>query len=112
MSRNMFSYCSAVAAIALLAGGCATGGRADENKKAVQSIADVSKEVDKGKAGVDKTVALLGQLQQDGGMEKTFKEYSDSVDDLQAAGENAAKRGAEMRERKAEYMAKWQTEIE
>jgi uncharacterized coiled-coil DUF342 family protein len=112
MIRIILSHCAIVAAMVLCAVGCSSSSRSEANLQAVQSITDVSGQIDKAKAGVDRTVSLLGQLQADGGTEKTFKDYSDSVNDLQAAGDSAAKRGTAMREKREEYLAKWQADIQ
>jgi len=112
MFRTILSHCAVVAAMALCGVGCSNSVRSDASVQAVQSISDVSAQLDKAKAGVDRTVALLGQLQADGGTEKTFKDYTDSVNDRQDAGDAAAKRGAAMREKREEYLAKWQANIQ
>jgi hypothetical protein len=72
---------------------------------------DMQKNLAKAKADVDRTVVLLGQLEEGTDQKKVFSEYTDSVKKLQAAGENAKKRGEEMKAKREEFLAKWDKEL-
>lgn len=110
--KNFRVISVALMALALtLATGCASSGRAKESEKAVQSMEDMQENLGKAKADVDRTVVLLGQLEEGTDQKKVFSEYTDSVKKLQAAGENAKKRGEEMKAKREEFLAKWDKEL-
>ena len=110
--KNFRVISVALMALALtLATGCTSSGRAKESEKAVQSMQDMQENLVKAKADVDRTVVLLGQLEEGTDQKKVFSEYTDSVKKLQAAGENAKKRGEEMKAKREEFLAKWDKEL-
>jgi hypothetical protein len=96
----------------VVAAGCASSGRVKESERAVQSMEQVHTRVVKAKDDVAKIVTLLGQIEQGGDLRKPFKSYTAAVDQMREDGETAAKRADSMRERREEYLAKWQDEAE
>ncbi len=98
------------AALALIAGCSSGGGQSHASQRAVSSMSEVESQLAKAKTEVDRTVALLNDMEQGKDLSKSFREYSSSVADLKTAGDNARNRGEAMRERRQEYLTKWEQE--
>jgi hypothetical protein len=103
------AVCGAI--LMMLTTGCASSGQASESTRAVESMQDAYTSLGKATAQVNKTVALLDQLTSGQDLPKTFQQYTQAVNDMRMAGERAAQRGKDLRERKADYLKKWEKEI-
>lgn len=95
-----------------LACGCASSGRAAESERAVESVQDVTANISKANGQISRTIQLMDQLAQGKELPRTFQQYTQAVNDLKDAGQRAAKRGRDMREKRQEYLAKWEKDIQ
>jgi hypothetical protein len=92
--------------------GCSSNGQAKESTKAVGSLQETYERLGKGKVEVDRTVAAMDQLVKGTDLKSSFKSFSDSVAALKSAGEAVTKQSAEMRDKRDEYLATWEKEVE
>ncbi len=99
------------ALIVVIAAGCNSSGRAPESEKAVSSLDDAYASLARATAQVNKSNALLEQLQHGGDIAGTFKQFTTSIDELRQAADDAAMRGRSYRENRNAYLAKWQQEV-
>jgi hypothetical protein len=105
------TFCAILLAVTLGAG-CSSSGRIDEGDKAIEGFQATRQRLQKAQEQVDATLASMNRLAAGGDMRKTYDAYCDNVDDLEQAGESAAKRAQKMRDNMQEYVAKWQSEME
>jgi hypothetical protein len=98
--------------VAGLVVGCSSSGPAPESKKAVEGFQKTRTAIADAQAKVDRTNAALDQLAAGGDLQKSFKNYTSSVNDLEKTAQDARQRAERMRERVKEYESQWQTEID
>ena len=112
--RNSTSAFSAVF-ISLLAGalaaGCSSSGRMAEGEKAVKGFAEMRSEITQAQAEVDQVLKSLSALSSGSDLPKAHKSFNEEVADLRDEAEDAKKTAAEMRERQAAFVKKWQEEM-
>jgi len=96
-------------ATASFLGGCATTGQ-DRSVKTSNSIRDVDKEIRKFIVQLDDTSASLDNLVRPGqsDLKKTFKTYSNKLENLDSEGKRLIKRIDEMKAHSKEYFAEWE----
>ena len=106
----------AIAVIAALsfAVGCSSSGRIGESEKAVEGFQSTKAALVKAQAQVDTTLAAMNQLSATAGgdLQKTFKNYTAAVEDLEDTAAGAKKRAEAMRKNVDAYVAKWQKEMQ
>ena len=103
---------AALVALALLAVGCSSSGRAKESEKAVEGFQATRGSIAKAQAEVDRANASLDQLTAGGDLQKSYIAFNGSVADLEKSAADARKRAESMRARVKEYTDKWQQEME
>ena len=112
INRRPASLLGMALLIAALAGGCSSGGRAPESKKAVEGFDKTREAITKAQGQVNSTNAALEELSAGGDLQKSFKRYTSSVADLEQSARDARQRATSMRERVKEYTDEWQKEID
>jgi hypothetical protein len=97
---------------ALVWGGCSSTGveRAEDTAVSMQSA---TANIEKGKTLIDKTMASLHKVQESAGTDprSAFKEYTDNVDDVEAAGIQVHKTAKNMKANSKDYYQTWQKEL-
>lgn len=110
-SNSLVIITTLMLATASLMGGCATTGM-DRSVKTSNSIGEVDKEIRKLILTIDETSASLDTLtksvQPD--LKKSFKKYSNNVDNLDNEGKRVIKRLDEMKSHSKEYFSEWEKE--
>ena len=116
--KRLHSALKAVAVFALcgLLAGCSSNGgggtRTAESKKAVESLGSTRQELAKAKGEVQKTNASLDKLAAGGDLSQTYKQYTQQVAQIKAAGDRSRVRAQDMSERGRLYVANWEKEMD
>ena len=110
-TRNVTALLAFILASTLATGCSSGGGRIAEGQKTIEGFQATKSNLAQGHAQVDRTLAAMDRVNAGGDLEKSFKDYTTAVADLEKAGESARKRSAAMKQNVAAYVQKWQEEM-
>lgn len=91
--------------------GCSSDGRMNEGTRAVEGFAKTKSSVTEATEQVDDVIKSLDAFSSGENLPKTLKQFNGRVDELKETAEKARNRAQAMREREAEFIAKWQEEM-
>ena len=91
--------------------GCSSDGRMDEGTRAVEGFGKTKSSIANATKQVDDITKSLDALSSGSDLPKALKQFNGRLDDLKESAETARNRAQAMRERQAEFIAKWQEEM-
>lgn len=103
---------SRLLALAALATGCASSGPTPESRKAIESVGEVRQQLARVGALIGRTQTHLARLATHEDLRDAFEAFGDSLEELEAEAEVAARRSVDMTERAHEYLAAWERQLD
>jgi uncharacterized membrane-anchored protein YhcB (DUF1043 family) len=94
------------------AAACAHTGRVAESTKSVVGINEMTKQLNLSQAEVEKVVVAMDELTATNDLQMAFKNYTKSVNSIQAARRRDKAQRDSLQVNNRQYMAKWQMELE
>lgn len=102
-----------IAVIALaLSAGCASNSSPSETAKSLESLSSMRTAAANTQAQVDRVLGSLNSMSTGNDLANSFKAFDEQVAELRKSAEEAAQRATTMKEKKGEYIARWQRDME
>jgi chromosome segregation ATPase len=112
MRLNTLSKAGMVLVPLVMLAGCSGSGRTESSERAIDTMKDVRKQLTEAKGTVNKSLTAMDALNSSSDLEKSFKNFSSAVEDVEDAGADARKRWASMKNRAREYTEQWEKEAD
>ncbi|MCB9757056.1 MAG: hypothetical protein H6753_01375 [Candidatus Omnitrophica bacterium] len=109
---SKFKLFGLAALIVGFAAACAHTGRVAESTKSVVGINEMTKQLNLSQAEVEKVIVAMDELAVAHDLQMAFKNYTKSVNSVQAARRRDKAQRDSLQANNRQYMAKWQMELE
>lgn len=109
---SKFKLLAFIVLITGFAAACAHTGRVAESTKTVVGINELVRQLNLSQAEVEKVVVAMDELAVANDLQMAFKNYTKSVNSIQAARRRDKAQRDSLQAKNRQYMAKWQMELE